>query len=259
VDLLATGPFAEVLRDPATTVYFLLCVAVATYVQTLTGFAFGLVLLSLVATFKLASLADAANTASVLTLINAVVFFRTDRQAPPWALMRPALLTSLLTVLLGVLVLGWMNNNAASWLETALGVVIVLCAASLVIRRQQATSVGPPGGFALAGALSGLMGGLFGTSGPPIVFYLYRQPLTTDVVRRALLVMFASNASVRLVLVAFSMGLSSHALLLCVLSFPIVHITTRLTMKMPPPVRPTVMRPLVAALLALSGIAMIAR
>lgn len=258
MDLLAFPPVAEVLRDPATSVYFLVCVAVATYVQTLTGFAFGLVLLSLVTTFKLASVSDAANTASVLTLINAAVFFRTDRQAPPWALMRPALATSLVTVLLGVLLLGWMNNHAAGWLETALGVAIILCAASLVMRRRQTARVGPPGGFAIAGALSGLMGGLFGTSGPPIVFYLYRQPLTADVIRRALLVMFASNAIVRLVLVAFSIGVSAHALLLCALSVPIVHITTRLTLRVPPPVRPALMRPLVAALLALSGLAMIA-
>lgn len=247
------------LQAPATTLYFLLCVAVATYVQTLTGFAFGLVLLSLVATFKLASVADAANTASVLTLVNALAFFRTERQAPPWRQMRPALITSLLTVMLGVLMLGWMHDHAASWLETALGIVVVLCAVSLVARGQQAEHVGPPRGFAMAGALSGLMGGLFGTSGPPIVFYLYRQPLATDVVRRALLVMFASNASLRLLLVVLSIGMSAHALLLCLLSVPIVQLTTRLTLKAPPPVPPGVMRPLVATLLALSGAAMIFR
>lgn len=195
----------------------------------------------------------------MLTLINALVFFRTDRQPPPWRLMHRALLTSLATVLLGVVLLGWVNDNAAAWLETALGVAIVLCAVSLVIRRQQASSVGAPRAFSVAGALSGLMGGLFGTSGPPIVFYHYRQPLATDVVRRALLVMFASKACTRLVLVPVSMGISAHALLLCVLSFPVVHVTTRLTTKRPPPWSPAVMRPLVAALLALSGIAMITR
>lgn len=259
MDPLSFSPIAEVVNTPATSLFFLLCVAVATYVQTLTGFAFGLVLLSLVATFNLASVADAANTATVLTLINAVAFFRAERQAPPWKLMRPALIASLMTVLVGVLLLRWISNNASSWLENALGVAIVVCAISLVARKRQAQQVGPPSGFAMAGALSGLMGGLFGTSGPPIVYHLYRQPLATDVVRRALLVMFASNAGMRLVLVVLSIGMTPRALLLSALAVPVVHITTRLTLKAPPPVPARVMRPLVAGLLALTGVAMVAR
>lgn len=259
MDLLSSGPVAQVIAAPATSLLFLLCVAIATYVQTLTGFAFGLVLLGLVATFNLASVADAANIATVLTLVNAVAFFRAERQPPPWKLMRPALIASLLTVLVGVLLLGWLNDNASAWLETVLGVAIVGCAISLVARRRPAERVGPPRGFAMAGALSGLMGGLFGTSGPPIVYHLYRQPLATDVVRRALLVMFASNASVRLVLVVASIGLSPRAVLLSVLSVPVVHLATRLTMMAPPPLPARVMRPAVALLLALTGVAMVVR
>lgn len=259
MDILALAPVAEVVKTPATLLSFLLCVTVATYVQTLTGFAFGLVLLSLVTTFNLASVADAANISSVLTLINAVAFFRAERQAPPWKMMRPALMASLVTVLLGVLSLRWMHDHAASWLEAGLGIVIILCAVSLVVRKEQAARVGPPRSFAIAGALSGLLGGLFGTSGPPIVFYLYRQPLALDVVRRALLVMFASNSGMRLVMVVLSMGIAPRALLLCVLSVPIVQITTRLTMKAPPPLPPHVMRSVVAGLLALSGAAMVVR
>ena len=47
---------------------FMLCVALATYAQNLTGFAFSLILLGLVSVFHVASVHDAANAAMVLTL-----------------------------------------------------------------------------------------------------------------------------------------------------------------------------------------------
>ena len=258
MDPFSFSPLTEVVGSPTTSLLFLVCVAVATYVQTLTGFAFGLVLLSLVATFDLASVVDAANTATVLTLANAVAFFRAERQPPPWRMMRPALIASLFTVLLGVLLLRWISETSSDWLKTALGIAIVVCAIALIARKSQAERVGRPSGFAMAGALSGLMGGLFGTSGPPIVYHLYRQPLASDVVRRALLVMFASNAGVRLVLVVVSIGMSPRALLLSVLSVPVVHVATRLTLKAPSPISPAAMRMVVAGLLVMTGVAMVA-
>lgn len=47
---------------------FVACVALATFVQSLTGFAFGLVLLGLVAMLHLAPLAVAANVVTVMVL-----------------------------------------------------------------------------------------------------------------------------------------------------------------------------------------------
>ena len=51
---------------------FLACVALA-YARTMTGFAFGLVLLGLSGVFQLASVSEVANVVSVLSLVNAAV------------------------------------------------------------------------------------------------------------------------------------------------------------------------------------------
>lgn len=69
---------------PAQHLLFLLAVAVATYAQTMTGFAFGLVLLGLSSLFALAPLPDMSNTVSILTLINALVAIGRSRPHVDW-------------------------------------------------------------------------------------------------------------------------------------------------------------------------------
>lgn len=244
----------EALGNPMSLIGFLLCVVVAAYAQTLTGFALGLILLSIATAFDLASISDAANTAMVLSLISAYSFFRVDRRPPPWRLIRPALISSLCSVVLGVALLLWLSTNAAQSLKIVLGVVITGCAVALALQKQPKKAISSPIGFGIAGSLSGLLGGLFGTSGPPIVYFLCRQPLDSDIIRRALLVIFASNAFLRLVAVIVSGNFTARALLLCVLSVPIVHIVTTFTARRPPPVSAATMKIVISSLLALSGV-----
>ena len=62
------------------TALFLLCVALATCAQSLSGFAFALILLGLAGLLELAPLADLANVATVLGLANALVALRGSRR-----------------------------------------------------------------------------------------------------------------------------------------------------------------------------------
>ena len=243
----------DALGNPIKLIGFLLCVAIAAYAQTLTGFAFGLILLSAVALFELVPVIDAANAAMVLTLVNTYSFFRTDRQAPPWRLMRPALVTASVFVVAGVFLLMWLSSQAAHWLKIVLGVVITGCALLLMAKSQPRATVSSPGAFAFVGGFAGLLGGLFGTSGPPIVYLLYRQPLEYQVVRRALLLMFATSASLRLILVLISGTFTLRALLLCLLSIPIVHGITTFTAGRPIPVSTRTLRMGVSCLLVVTG------
>jgi len=245
--------FWALLGSPATLALYLLCVAVATFAQTLTGFAFGLVFLSLVASFELASVADAANVATVLTLANAWAYFRAHRQPVPWALMRPAILASSIGVALGLILLHWLSVMAAVALKLLLGMVIVLCALVLLRRGAARATLAPPRQFATAGLVSGLMGGLFGTSGPPIVYHLYRQPLALDVVRRGLLLMFAANALTRIVLNVPTGGFTLRAVLLSAIALPLVQVLTRLALRLQPHVPAAALRWGVAALLVATG------
>lgn len=243
----------EALGSPASIFGFLICVAVAAYAQTLTGFAFALILLSSVAVFDLVPIADAANAAMVLTLVNAYSFFRTDRRPPPWRMMRPALISSLCFTVVGVGLLMWFSSHATQWLKVLLGLVIAGCAFSLMLQRRPRQTLSSPAGFGVAGSLSGILGGLFGTSGPPIVYLMYQQPLDHSLIRRALLLVFASNSALRLVVVAATGTFTLRSLLLCALSVPIVHFVTIFTARRPPPVSGRTLRAAVAWLLVISG------
>lgn len=236
---------------------FVACVALATFAQNLTGFAFGLILLGLTATFHVASVSDAANAAMVLTLVNAWVSFRGERSAPPWRQMRPTLLGSLVGVAMGVLLLGWLSGNAVTWLRALLGLSITGCAVLLLLQARTRARLSGSASFAGIGLLSGVLGGLFSSSGPPLVYHLYRQPLDRQQVRRALLLVFACNALMRLLLIVPSGQFSANALLLAACAVPVVYGVTRLQLRFPIAVPAATLRRIVAALLLTSGLSLL--
>ncbi len=237
---------------------FMLCVAFATYAQNLTGFAFSLILLGLVSVFHVASVHDAANAAMVLTLVNAFTYFRARPGEVPWKLMKPALNGSTVGVLVGLILLSWLSGSAVAWLRGLLGVSILGCAALLVLQARPLPRVSGAASFAMIGALSGVLGGLFSSSGPPIVFHMYRQPLERELVRRALLLMFAFNALVRLVVVLSTGQFSWYSALLAASAIPVVYAVTRLHHRLPLRLSPGALKWAVASLLAVAGITLIA-
>lgn len=144
------------------TVGVLLCITLASYVQSLTGFAFGLIFLALVGVFDLIPVGVAANAVTLITLSQTYIYFREYPLTDDWRVIRPAIWPSLGGVVAGLALLFWLSDSA------------------------------------LTGLLAGLMGGMFSTAGPPLVYKLYRQPLSLPVIRQALLVMFGLSQLVRL-------------------------------------------------------------
>lgn len=243
--------------DPGQLLAFMACVALATYAQNLTGFAFSLILLGLVAMLGIATVSDTANAAMVLTLINAWTTFRARPGPVPWQLMKPALNGSTVGVLAGLMLLAWLSGGAVAWLRALLGLSILLCALLLVLQGHPRAMVSSATSFALIGALSGVLGGLFSSSGPPIVFHLYRQPLEREVVRRALLLMFAFNALVRLVVVLPTGQFSWRSVWLAGCAIPVVYGVTRLHHRLPNRLSPATLKTLVAGLLAAAGLTLL--
>jgi uncharacterized membrane protein YfcA len=236
---------------------FAACVALATWAQHLTGFAFALILLGLVGAFNLAPLADAADAATLLTLLQAAIHFRRQPLTPQWRIVRPTLVASLAGVTIGVALLGWLGGHAMQALRALLGLAILGCAGLLMLRAAPRPALSGERGFALAGAVSGVMGGLFSSPGPPLVYHLYRQPLERRVVQQCLLLMFAANAALRLVLVLAAGRLSLRAVALGACAVPAVWAVHQWQQRRPTRLGADGVRRLVGALLVLAGLALV--
>ncbi|MVW79796.1 TSUP family transporter [Bordetella sp. 02P26C-1] len=201
---------------------YLAFVALASYAQTMTGFAFALILLGLTGLFSLATLPEMVNAVNMLTLVNAVVALRGAGHELDWRMMRAPMIASLIGVVGGVMALEWIAGNAALLARALLGLTILVCALLLVIRTRPRERLSSRSSFISFGLVSGLLGGLFSAAGPPMVYHLYRQPLPLALIRNSLLILFAANATLRLGLVAASGNLSLSSVWLAAEALPVV-------------------------------------
>ena len=237
---------------------FLLCAAIAGYVQNLTGFAFGLVLLGLVGLLGVASIADVANVVSLLTLVNAAVLLYATRPKFETRILLPTLAASQVGVVAGALLVNWLSSGLVVALSLLLGLTIVACAALLARTAQALAQRSSTTSFVAVGVVSGVLGGLFSTAGPPLVYHLYRQPLPQRTIRDTLVAVFAANAVLRLGMMLPTGHVSSNALLLSLETVPLVLLQTWWMARHPPGLKPASVKRIVCLLLALVGLGLVA-
>lgn len=236
---------------------FLLCVALATCAQTLTGFAFALILLGLAGLLELAPLADLANVATVLGLVNALVALRGAGRALDVPAFRDITLGGMAGILLGVVLLGWLSVNVTLVLRVLLGLTVIACAGVVLMQTSALRERSSPGSFRLWGAVSGLLTGLFATGGPPLVYHFYRQPMPLKTVRDTLVATLAASALLRLAMVLPTGQFSANALKLSLLAMPLVFGLSWWLERHPPGWSRMAVLRLVCALLGLTGIGLI--
>jgi hypothetical protein len=141
--------------------------------------------------------------------------------------VRPALWPSLIGIAVGAILLPWFSGYALRALRIALGIAIIVSALSLLVKVKTRDQLDPPYVFALTGVVSGLMGGLFSTAGPPLVFQMYRQPLRPEVIRECLLMMFAIGQVVRLLIILATGQFTSGSIGYAVMAMPVVFLVTK--------------------------------
>jgi uncharacterized membrane protein YfcA len=242
----------------ATHLVFLLFVGLAVYAQNLTGFALALILLGLIGATNLVPLTDAVNAVTVMVLAIGVTFLyrrwplRLDR------LLWPAVAASVGGAVAGTALLLWLAGAAYEVLRLLLGVSIVACALVLWRAAQPWDAVSSRGAFALAGGLSGLLGGLFSAPGPPLVYLMYRQPLAAARVQKSLILFFGITSLLRLLIVVPAGQFSRDAVLLSAEALPVVFLVTTFAAGRPSPLPPTVLKIIVCLLLVGTGAQMIA-
>jgi uncharacterized protein len=196
--------------------------AVATVAQKLTGFAFTLLLLGLGGVMDLAPVADLANAATVLSLASAWSALSRGRRGIDFGIWRSTVWGGLIGVVAGLLLLGWLQANLLALLKLILGITVMACAVSLLVRTKSRPKASSPVSFVGYGLLSGVLGGLFAASGPPLVYHLYRQPLPVEIMRNTLVTALSVISLVRLVLVVSTGGFSTQSAVLCLVAAPIV-------------------------------------
>jgi uncharacterized membrane protein YfcA len=236
---------------------FLALAGVAAYVQTVTGFAFGLVMMGAIALFGLLPLPDAAVMVGLLSLVNTtqMVLHGGWRHVARHAL-RLVLVASLPLLVVGYVLLEWLADTRADALRIALGIVIMASSLQLAMRRKALDRPSPDASFVGFGIVSGLMSGLFSTGGPPLVYHFYRQPMPVARIRETLVAAFGIAQLVRLSLVVLAGNIPPPSTLAGVAAVPVVMAMTYAARRWPPPLPDKLLKVIVFVLLFLSGLSL---
>jgi hypothetical protein len=239
------------------TALFLVCVALASCAQSLSGFAFSLILLGLAGLFELAPLADLANVATVLALANAQVALRRSGKTLDVPAFRDISMGGLVGILAGIVLLDWLGSSVILGLRLLLGLTVIACAIIVLLDVAALRQRSSAASFRLWGALSGVLTGLFSTGGPPLVYHLYRQPMDARTVRDTLVATLAVSSLVRLVIILVTGQFSLNALKMCLLAVPLVFALSWWMERHPPGWSRPAMLKLVCFLLLLTGVGLV--
>lgn len=234
----------------------LVLAGVAAYMQTLTGFAFGLIMMGGIGLSGLMPLPEAAVLVGCMVLVNAAQVLARGWRDIAWPEFWPVIISSLATLAAGYWLLGVMASASIDWLKMVLGVIIIASSLQLALKPQPLTVRSSSASFAFFGAVAGLMGGLFSTAGPPLVYHLYRQPLPAISIRETLVAVFAVNAVIRLAMVAAAGDVPRGGFWWGLLCIPVVMIMTFAAKRWPPPLSALSIRRLAFSLLFLSGLSL---
>mgnify|MGYP001614968540 CR=1 FL=1 len=244
--------------ETASLVILLLLAAGASYVQTLTGFALGLLMMGGVGLTGVVPLPDAAVLVGILGLVNAAQVLAKGWRDIAWREFLLVIFVSLAFLVLGYWLLGLLVAASLDWLKLTLGGIIILSSLQLLLRPMPFEKPSGAGSFLFFGAIAGIMGGLFSTAGPPLVYHFYRQPLRPVSIRETLVAIFAVNGMLRLLLVGLAGDMPSSSFWWGLLCIPVVMAFTALARRYPPPLTPTGLRRVAFCLLFLSGLSLAA-
>lgn len=231
--------------------------AIGAYVQTLTGFAFGLIMMGSIALVGLLPLPDAAAMVGMLTLVNATqMLIQGGWREVARRELRLILVASLPSLFVGYALLEWMADTRADLLKIGLGLVIMLSSLQLAIRPAGLAKPSSGASYVGFGVISGLMSGLFATGGPPLVYHLFRQPMPHERIRETLVTAFGAAQAVRIVVVVTSGNLPAISPVALILAVPTVILSTFAARRWPPALSQRTMRRSVFVLLFLSGLSL---
>jgi uncharacterized membrane protein YfcA len=240
--------------EPSALVAFLVVVAIGSYIQTVTGFALGLIIMGAVTLFGLAPVEFSAIVVSLLAVVNSSLALLKQHRTVHLPSFWPVVAGLFPGVLVGIFLLEFFSLHAIQLLRFLLGAFIITSGVLLLYKPHPKTKLDSRSRFVAIGIIGGLFGGLFSTGGPPIVYHLYRQPLSVAVIRTTLLAIFIIATSLRILYVGIRGDINWPVLHLTLYCIPIVVVFTVFGRKFRPPLSDLAMRRLAFALLILLGV-----
>ncbi|MFV9505521.1 MAG: TSUP family transporter [Oscillochloridaceae bacterium umkhey_bin13] len=191
--------------------------ALAFFVQGYTGFGAALVLaplLALAIDLKVGVVASALVQVPIGIYLTLAVRSSVDQAA-----LRSLVPASALGLIGGTLALAWLD---VTWLARLCGILTALFALDVLRRAVTKASRRPwsPSLAAPAGLAGGLLGGLFGTSGPPIIAYLEPTLSRGGVLRATLLAYFLIINTLRVASYGFASLYTNEVLFAAVVMLP---------------------------------------
>lgn len=235
------------------TLGFWILAAIAAWMQTLSGFALGLVLMGGAALFNLMPLPQAALVTSILVVFNGAMVLGRDWRFIDRQAFTLTLIGSIPTLGLGFAALHWLAGQTIGGLQVMLGLLISGAALQLAVNPKPLAQRSAPAVFVATGVAGGILGGLFATAGPPIIWNLYRQPIALTAIRVTLVSVFVVNQILRLGMAQATTGIGTTVLWTAAGTVPAVTVGTYVARRWPPPLGPQAMRRMAFALLMLSG------
>ncbi|ALD93338.1 sulfite exporter TauE/SafE family protein [Cupriavidus gilardii] len=223
------------------------------YFQTVTGFGMGLIVMGAASGLHLAPVATLAALVSLLTLANGALALPGKLHHIDWRAVRAATLGILPSVVAGVVLLHYLSGTAAGVLQLMLGAVVLYGGIGAALRPAALPSRSGDGSFFVSGVCGGLLSGLFGVSGPPLIFQFYRQPLNMVQIRCALILVFTTTSAVRTAYSAWQGELAGDVWLQAALAFPVVALSTIAARRFPPPLSTEATRRLAFGVLVVLG------
>ena len=150
--------------------YIILLAAGASFVQRTIGFGFGIFIMTALP-FLLPSYGEAVTLSGLLSLTSAAVVMFKYIKYVNWKRFWPIVATFAIFSTMAIMLLDKIEGMA---MKIVLGILLILISLYFSFFKSQIQKViKPTRGWQLgAGSLSGIMGGLFGMHGPPVVLYL---------------------------------------------------------------------------------------
>ncbi len=239
--------------DVASFTLFAGAVFVGSYVQAVTGFAMGMIVIAVVGASGVIALPVLTAAASLITMVNVAIAVRGQLRNVNRHLFGWLAVGQLPAISVGVWLLSVLDTEAQTLLQILLGSFITLGCLSMMIRPRPLERVSGTLACLGAGFAGGVVGGMFSASGPIMGWFNYRQPLTVTVIRATLLCSFALTTSTRTLVVGVQGGLTGEVWWLSLLALPMVIVGTWLGREAPPPVSEVMLKRLAFAVLLVMG------